>query len=154
MSAVMKDGSYFKFIILMVSFSYFWLKPWFHVKIKFFYRILKCLVFYFNMEPCLTPTTRVPCSNAAKTRNPLNFAGCPKLANRSQPLVGLSSAYYEDMEEVLLLNRFLSIVDTCLSCEYIARQICGMVLRWRLFGDFFGSSVSSERRAAHFRHAF
>jgi len=23
----------------------------------------------------LTPTTRVPCSNAAKTRNPLKFAG-------------------------------------------------------------------------------
>ena len=29
------------------------LKPWFHVKITLFYRILKCLVFYFNMEPCL-----------------------------------------------------------------------------------------------------
>jgi len=52
-SAVMKDISYFKFIILIVSFSYFWLKPWFHVKIKLFYRILKRLVFYFNMEPCL-----------------------------------------------------------------------------------------------------
>jgi len=26
----------------------------------------------------LTPTTRVPCSNAAKTRNPLKFAGVPK----------------------------------------------------------------------------
>ena len=25
----------------------------------------------------LTPTTRVPCSNAAKTRNPLKFAGVP-----------------------------------------------------------------------------
>jgi len=26
----------------------------------------------------LTPTTRVPCSNAAKTRNPLKFAGVPQ----------------------------------------------------------------------------
>ena len=26
----------------------------------------------------LTPTTRVPCSNAAKTRNPLKFAGLPQ----------------------------------------------------------------------------
>jgi len=34
---------------------------------------------------------RVQCSNAAKTRNPLKFAGCPKLPNRSQPLVGRSS---------------------------------------------------------------
>jgi len=26
----------------------------------------------------LTPTTRVPCSNAAKMRNPLKFAGVPQ----------------------------------------------------------------------------
>jgi len=26
----------------------------------------------------LTPTTTVPCSNAAKTRNPLKFAGVPQ----------------------------------------------------------------------------
>jgi len=39
----------------------------------------------------------VPCSNAAKTRNPLNLHGCPKLANGPQPLVGRSSPYYEDM---------------------------------------------------------
>ena len=29
----------------------------------------------FNAEVWLTPTSRVPCSNAAKTRNPLKFAG-------------------------------------------------------------------------------
>jgi len=29
----------------------------------------------FNAAVWLTPTTRVPCSNAAKTRNPLKFAG-------------------------------------------------------------------------------
>ena len=45
----------------------------------------------------LTPTTRVPCSNAAKTRNPMKFAGVPQLANRSQPLVGRTSPYYQDM---------------------------------------------------------
>jgi len=28
---------------------------------------------------CLTPTTRVPCSNAAKTRNPLKLAGMPQI---------------------------------------------------------------------------
>jgi len=28
----------------------------------------------------LTPTTRVPCSNAAKTRNLLKFAGVPQTA--------------------------------------------------------------------------
>ena len=29
----------------------------------------------------------VPCSNAAKTRTPLKFVGCPKLPDRSQALV-------------------------------------------------------------------
>jgi len=32
--------------------------------------------------------------------------GCPKLANRSQPLVGRSSPYYEDVEEVSVFNKF------------------------------------------------
>jgi len=29
-------------------------------------------------QSLLTPTTRVPCSNAAKTQNPLKFAGVPQ----------------------------------------------------------------------------
>ena len=29
----------------------------------------------FNIVICLMPTSRVPCSNAAKMRNPLKFAG-------------------------------------------------------------------------------
>ena len=37
------------------------------------------------------------CSNEAKTRNPLNLLGCPKLSNRSQPLVGRSSPYCGNM---------------------------------------------------------
>jgi len=32
----------------------------------------------FNATVWLTPTTRVQCSNAAKTRNPLKFAGVPQ----------------------------------------------------------------------------
>ena len=31
-----------------------------------------------NAAVWLTPTTRVPCSNAAKTQNPLKFAGVPQ----------------------------------------------------------------------------
>ena len=47
------------------------------------------------------------CSNAAKTRNPLKFVGCPKLTKRSQPLVGRSLPYCKNMwEEILLLNKF------------------------------------------------
>jgi len=41
----------------------------------------------------LTPNTGVPCSNAAKTRNPLKLAWVPQITNRSQPLVGRSSPY-------------------------------------------------------------
>ena len=32
----------------------------------------------FNAAVWLTPTIRVPCSNAASTRNPLKFAGVPQ----------------------------------------------------------------------------
>jgi len=32
----------------------------------------------FNAAVSLTPTTRMPCSNFAKTRNPLKFAGMPE----------------------------------------------------------------------------
>jgi len=32
----------------------------------------------FNAAVWLTPTTRVPCSNAAKTRNPLKLPGVPQ----------------------------------------------------------------------------
>jgi len=46
----------------------------------------------------LTPTTRVKSSNAAKTRNPFKFVGVPQTGKpRSQPLVGRSSPYCEDI---------------------------------------------------------
>jgi len=32
----------------------------------------------FNAAVWLTPTNRLPCSNAAKRRNPLKFAGVPQ----------------------------------------------------------------------------
>ena len=45
----------------------------------------------------------------------------------------------------MLLNNFFPIVDTCLSCEDIARQICTMVRRWRRFGDFLRPAFSASR---------
>ena len=78
-----------------------------------------------------------------------NLQGCPKLANGSQPLVSRSSPYYEDMwRRYCYLTSLLPIVDTCLSCEDIARQICGMVRRWRLFVDFL-LAVFPASRAQH-----
>jgi len=66
-----------------------------------------------------------------------NLLGCPKLANRSQPLVGRSSPHYEDMRRTYCcLTVFSSIADPCLSCEDIAWQTCEMVPRWRFFASF------------------
>ena len=80
-----------------------------------------------------------------------NLQGCPKLANRSQLLVGQSSPYCGDVwRTYCCLKSFYPIVDTCLSCEDTARQSCPMVPKWR----FFASCIFSKPRAAHFRHAF
>jgi len=84
-----------------------------------------------------------------------NLLGCPKLPNRSQLLVGRSSPYCENMwRRYCCLTSFFPIVDTCLSCEDIARQNCAMVPRCRFFGDFFASCIFNEPHAVHFRHAF
>ena len=69
--------------------------------------------------------------NAAKTRNQLKFAGVPQtnetISTASEPKFTILRGH---VEEMLLLNRFFPIVDTCLSCEDIARETCAMVHRW------------------------
>ena len=40
----------------------------------------------------LTPTTRLPCSNNAKTRNPLKFAGVPQTTGPISVASGLKFA--------------------------------------------------------------
>ena len=61
----------------------------------------------FNAAVWLTPTTRLPCSNAAKTRIPLKFAGVPQTRQRisaaSRPKFTI---LWEHVEERLLLNKF------------------------------------------------
>jgi len=68
----------------------------------------------------------VPCSNAAKTRNPLKLAGVPQTA---EPISAVSGPKFTilwgHVEEVLLFNSFFPIVDTCLSCEdYDPTKLC------------------------------
>ena len=58
------------------------------------------------------------------------------------------------VEEVLLLNNFFAIVDTCLSCEDIARQNCAMVPRWQFLATFLRPVFAARQSAAHFRPAF
>jgi len=43
----------------------------------------------------LTPNTGMPCSNAAKTRNSLKFAGVPQ--TRQQILAASGPKYYQDI---------------------------------------------------------
>jgi len=61
----------------------------------------------FNAAVWLTPTTRVPCSNAAKTRNPLKLAGVPQtnetILAASRPKFTI---LYGHVGEILRFNRF------------------------------------------------
>ena len=89
----------------------------------------------FNAAVWLTPTTRVPCSNAAKTRKPLKFAGVPQTP---EGMSAVSGPYCENMwGRYCCFTSVFPTVDTCLSCKDIARQSCVMVPRWPIFGDFW-----------------
>ena len=75
-----------------------------------------------------------------------NLQICPKLTKRSQPLVGRSSPHCGDMwRRYCCLTSFFLIVDTCLSCEDIARQICAMVPRWGFLAIFLRLVLSASR---------
>jgi len=74
-----------------------------------------------------------------------NLQGRPKLPNRSQPLVGQSSPYYEDMWSTYCCSTsFFPIVDTYLSCEDIARQSCAMVPTLRFLATFLRPVFSAS----------
>jgi len=99
----------------------------------------------------LASVERRRCSNEAKTRKPLKLAGMPQTNKTISTVSGPKFTILQGhVGEILLLNTFFPIVDTCLSCEDVARQSCVMVHRWQ----FFVSCIFSEPRTAHFRHAF
>jgi len=79
-----------------------------------------------------------------------NVLVCPKLANRSQQLVGRSSPYCGDVWRRYCCSNFFPIVDTSLSCEDIARQSCAMVPKNSDFLRYFCVLYFSEPRAARF----
>ena len=49
----------------------------------------------------------------------------------------------------MLFNRFFPIVDTCFSCEDIARQSCATVRRWQFFWQIFASYIFSKLCVQH-----
>ena len=61
----------------------------------------------FNEAVWLTPTTRVPCSNDAKTRNPLKLPGVPQTNETISAASGPKFAIlWGHVGEILLLNKF------------------------------------------------
>ena len=77
-----------------------------------------------------------------------NLLGCPKLPNRSQPLVGRSSPCYEDMwRRYCCLTSFFSDCRyvPSLRIAYIARQMCAMVPGWRIFWRFLCPVLLASR---------
>ena len=95
----------------------------------------------------LTPTTTVPCSNAAKTRKPVEIcSGAPNArtdhSRYSGPKFAILSGH---VEEVLLFNNFFPVVDVYLSFDDIARQSCAMVPRWRFLATFLRPVFAASR---------
>jgi len=100
----------------------------------------------FNAAVWMTPTTRVPFSNAAKTRNPLKLPGVHQTNEKISAASGPKfTILWGHVEKILLLNKFFPIVDTYLSCKDIARQSCGMVPRWRFLTTFLGPAFAASR---------
>ena len=100
----------------------------------------------------------MPCSNAAKMQNPLKFVGVPQTPETISAISGPKFTILSGpVEEVLLLNKFFfPIVDTCLSCEDMTRQICAMVHRWRFLATFlhpvFSASCVQQVSDLHLSH--
>ena len=70
-----------------------------------------------------------------------NVQGCPKLANRSQPLVGRSSPYYEDVwGRYRCLTNFFQLLIHALAVKIQADK----VVRWCQNGDFLRPVISAS----------
>ena len=87
---------------------------------------------------CLPAVSDVATVTKTRRETRWNLLGCLKLSYGSQPLVGWSSPYCEDnWRRYCCLTSFFPIVDVCLNCEDIARQIWAMVRRWRFLAIFW-----------------
>ena len=104
---------------------------------------------------CLTPTSRVPYSNAANTRNPSKFAGVPQTNETfSAAIVGRSSPYRKDMwGRYCRLTIFFRLLIHALVAKIYPTKLCDGA-QMAIFCIIFASCISSEPRAAHFSPAF
>jgi len=99
----------------------------------------------FNAAVWLTASTRCRAVTLPRRETRWNLQGCPKVPDWSQPLVGRRSPYYEDKWRIYCCLTIFPIVDTCLSCEDIARQSCAMVPRWRFLATFLRPVFAASR---------
>jgi len=84
----------------------------------------------------LTPTTGVPCSNAAKTRNPLKFAAVPQTNETTSAAISgpKFTILWGHVEEILLLNKFFFRLSIR---ALVANIYPDKVVRWCPDGDFW-----------------
>jgi len=80
-----------------------------------------------------------------------NLQGCPKLQDRSQPLVNLSSPYCADMwrRYCCLINKFLS------DCQHVPKLCDGaeMAMFWRFLRPVFSASRVQHVLDLHLKFA-
>ena len=85
----------------------------------------------------LTPLLDAVHVTLPRRETPLKFAGVPQTTRWISAVSRPSSPYCGNMWRTYrCLTSFYLIVDTCLSCEDIARQSCAMVPRWRFLATF------------------
>jgi len=93
----------------------------------------------------------MPCSNAAKTQNPLKFIW---VTQTPEPISAVSGPKFIILSHFLYrryccLTSFFPIVNTCLSCKDMARQSCAMVPRWRFLCPVFPASRAQHVSDLH-----
>jgi len=85
----------------------------------------------------------LPIISGALCSTPLKFAGAPQTNERISAASGPKfTILWKHVEEILLLNKFFPIVDTC---EDIAGQSCAIVPRWRFLATFLRPVFAASR---------
>ena len=85
----------------------------------------------------------MPCSNAAKTQNPLKFVGVPQTRQQISAVSGPKFTILSGhVEEVLLLNKFYFRLSTH---ALVAKIWPDQVVRWCRDGDFLRPVFAASR---------
>jgi len=94
----------------------------------------------------LTPTTRVPCSIAAKKRKPLKLAGVPQTTGPISAAGSLKfTILWGHVEEILLLNKFFfPIVDVPQLRRYSQTKLCDGA-QMAIFDEFLRPEFAASR---------